>query len=77
MHGRRAASQQVGECGAEYRGGPTSAPGRLAAHTRELEAVPDDATPAQRLVAAVTYFGVFALLVTGVHLVFPLLPHAP
>jgi Zn-dependent protease len=56
---------------------PTSAVARLEAHTRELEAVPDEATPAQRFVAAATYFGTFALLATGVHFVFPLLPHAP
>jgi hypothetical protein len=42
-----------------------------------LEAIPDDATSGQRLVAAATYFGTFALLTAGVHLVFPLLPHAP
>ena len=60
-----------------WRTAPTSALRRLEAQTRELEAVPDDATPAQRFVAAATYFGTFALLTTGVHLVFPLLPHTP
>jgi Zn-dependent protease len=58
-------------------GGTASALGRLQAHTRMLEAIPDDATSGQRLVAAATYFGTFALLTAGVHLVFPLLPHAP
>jgi Zn-dependent protease len=56
---------------------PTSTLDRLAAHTERVEAVPDDATPTQRLVAAATYFGAFILLAGGVHLVFPLLPATP